>query len=375
MIGGLSISPNLEAGNYPVFESNPQLNEFTLGLVENRDSVYELRNVVSELNCAQKNLELLQVHSLVDYCYPEIVKSSIIPTGSSFLLYGLNVVENGGRYSIENFVPTLEYEQETYEIGGKYSLSSVEILFLSSQNGLSRGSIFSSDSPNENKNYLEITKGLVEKLTQDNRLKTRELEQKLNLINTRIRKELAPRSDLTASEFDGLRAAVRNYSDFEEVINLRGIVYPNDGTTKFDESDLRVYGSPLSTHNLGYGLCDELALYFTSFFWKRDLQLYLMRSGDYSGVRDFLGHAFVIINKDADWDYITNNDIFEGFDSGTEALYEEIIIYPVIEDVFFVGYLLGGQEGNQWMYDDSMSEDFANKILRRQKDFFSYLKD
>jgi len=77
--------------------------------------------------------------------------------------------------------------------------------------------------------------------------------------------ELLAEPTLTVEDFLGLIQYVKTPADLETVIKTRNIHYVRKGEENLRKALDTVYGPPLETHNLGSGVCDELAMYSLPF--------------------------------------------------------------------------------------------------------------
>ncbi|MBI4151861.1 hypothetical protein HY496_02730 [Candidatus Woesearchaeota archaeon] len=80
------------------------------------------------------------------------------------------------------------------------------------------------------------------------------------------REELLKKLFLAEEEFEDLIKTVNSLSDLELLLAQREIIYPSHDLAKmkYAKDDLE-YGAPWQTHNRGYGVCDELAMYAIPF--------------------------------------------------------------------------------------------------------------
>ncbi len=82
---------------------------------------------------------------------------------------------------------------------------------------------------------------------------------------TKSFEELLAEPALTVEDFLELIQYVKTPTDLEKVIKRRKIHYAQKGADDLSGSLDLEYGPPLQTHNLGYGVCDELATYSLPF--------------------------------------------------------------------------------------------------------------
>ncbi len=85
------------------------------------------------------------------------------------------------------------------------------------------------------------------------------------LYFTKSFEELLAEPALSVDDFLELVQYVKTPSDLETVIKRKNIHYAKKETDDLSDALDREYGSPLQTHNLGYGVCDELAVYSLPF--------------------------------------------------------------------------------------------------------------
>ncbi len=80
--------------------------------------------------------------------------------------------------------------------------------------------------------------------------------------------ELIEKPYLSREEFGELIENTNSLSDLESLLRERRLIYPKKGTEDIAFALNLNYGAPWPTHNRGYGVCDELAVYVLPFLLK-----------------------------------------------------------------------------------------------------------
>ncbi len=175
---------------------------------------------------------------------------------------------------------------------------------------------------------------------------------------------LIEKAKLSGTEFQELISLVPNIKTYEAIRNRRYLYYPADGyiyevkgksytdksapkkeRKEFNSDGNLYYGSPLRTHNLRHGVCDELAVHFAAFFsgktgYKIFLFSYEPKVGD--------GHAVTVYQgPSGKWGYQSNfkvtDEIYYSKDQALQASISNEVKFKA--NKIFVRELLPGK----WM--------------------------
>ncbi len=141
-------------------------------------------------------------------------------------------------------------------------------------------------------------------------------------------KDLLAEPTLTIEDFVGLVQYVKTPADLEMVIKTRNIHYAKKGTEALRESLDEVYGPPLQTHNLGSGVCDELAMYSLPFLLNmpevKNITLVEINSPKKAD-SDELPSVVVVQDRRGSWHYKEENRISkEGYKNQHAAALAEL---------------------------------------------------
>ncbi len=175
---------------------------------------------------------------------------------------------------------------------------------------------------------------------------------------------LVQKQKLSGTEFQELISLVPNIKTYEAIRNRRYIYYPADGyiyevkgksytyksapkkeRREFDVDGNLFYGSPLRTHNLRHGVCDELAVHFAAFFTgKTGYKVFLFDFDPKVGE----GHAVTVYQgPSGKWGFQSNleitKEIYYSKDDALQALINKDVQFKI--NKIFVSELLPGK----WM--------------------------
>ncbi len=165
--------------------------------------------------------------------------------------------------------------------------------------------------------------------------------------------QLARRNYLNPEEFDVLRSEVKTIEDYKKVLALRGIYYPENKTIEYNSALNTHYGSAFQTHNRGYGICDEFAVYFASFFvGKEGYDVYILGMRD-AGDRRHASAIYQAPNKK--WGFVNNWYVSQPrYEQDTDALtaaINNIRFNPTKTKVVQMKQMTPGP----WIYNDAES--------------------
>ena len=146
-------------------------------------------------------------------------------------------------------------------------------------------------------------------------------------------RELIERDTLEWDEFAQLVGYVDSHDKLEEVIQARGMYYPDKGTERYRRViAAEDYRAALETHNKRYGDCDKLAMYVAPFLINMpnvtDVTI-IQCAGDFTPDKSkphetkHSVHAYVVFQEEGKWFYYNNlehsRNSFDTMEEAAEA--------------------------------------------------------
>ncbi|MBI4152320.1 hypothetical protein HY495_01305 [Candidatus Woesearchaeota archaeon] len=181
--------------------------------------------------------------------------------------------------------------------------------------------------------------------------------------------DLLKQQTLTKEEFALLIRSVNSLSNLETILKQRKIAYPPEGTKEHEETLSLRYGAPWLTHNRGYGVCDEMAMYSLPFLLQipevKDVTLIEIKGTvEKEGQPDKLGavHALVIFRDSTNkWRYFNSGGISSSrYEKPLEAVNTAAMTdnrYKIDNDLTYKSNMIKGLSATgSWVYDNQEAE-------------------
>ncbi|MBS3170039.1 hypothetical protein J4210_06155 [Candidatus Woesearchaeota archaeon] len=181
--------------------------------------------------------------------------------------------------------------------------------------------------------------------------------------------DLLKQPTLTKEEFALLIRSVNSLSNLETILKQRKIAYPPEGTKEHEETLSLRYGAPWLTHNRGYGVCDEMAMYSLPFLLQipevKDVTLIEIKGTvEKEGQPDKLGavHALVIFRDSTNkWRYLNSGGISASrYEKPLEAVNIAVMTdnkYRIDNNLTYKSNMIKELSATgPWVYDDSKAE-------------------